>query len=86
MAAVGDNVNGGRQQRQTTKEADDDGTQDQAADYEREGGGWVSNNNCIRPAGQRAWNKYEKNKFMQKRLFQQYEWKTASRTKALFLD
>jgi hypothetical protein len=32
---------------------DDDGTQDQAADYEGDGGERAANNNGIRPAGQR---------------------------------
>jgi hypothetical protein len=54
MAAVGINGNGGRRLRRTTKAADDDGTQDQAADYEGEGGGRVANNNGIRLAGQSA--------------------------------
>ncbi len=54
MAAVGDNGNGGRRQRQMTKAADDDGMQGQATDYNGEGGGQAANNNGIRPAGQRA--------------------------------
>ncbi len=35
-----------------TKAADDDGMQDQAADYKGGGEGWAANNNSIRPAGQ----------------------------------
>jgi hypothetical protein len=54
MAAVNDDGNGERQQWQMTKAADDDGTRDQVADYEGEGGEWEANNNGIRPAGQRA--------------------------------
>jgi hypothetical protein len=54
MAAVDNNGDGERQQRQTMKAADDDGTQDQAVDYERVGGERAANNNGIRPAGQRA--------------------------------
>ncbi len=72
MAAVGDDGNGGQQQRRTTKAADDDGMQGWAADYEGEGGGRVANNNGIRPARQRAWNKYKEIEFMQKDFFQQY--------------
>jgi hypothetical protein len=51
-AAVDNNGNGRRKQRWTTKVADDDGTQDQAADYKGEGGEQAANNNGIRPAGQ----------------------------------
>jgi hypothetical protein len=69
MAAVSDNGNGGRQQRQTTKASDDDGTQDWAADYKGEGGGLLANNNRIRPAGQRAWNKNKEIEFTQKDFF-----------------
>jgi hypothetical protein len=54
MAVVGNDGNGGQRQQRTTKAADDDGMQGQAADYEGEGGGWAANNNGIRPAGQRA--------------------------------
>ncbi len=36
-----------------TKEVDDDGTQDQVADYKGDGGERAANNNGIRPAGQR---------------------------------
>ncbi len=54
MAAVDNDGNGRQQEWQTTKVADDDGTQDRAADYKGEGGERAANNNCIRPAGQRA--------------------------------
>ena len=54
MAAVDNDGDGGRRQRQMTKVADDDGTQDQVADYEGEGGEQAANNNGIRPARQRA--------------------------------
>jgi hypothetical protein len=54
MAAVEEDNNGRRRQRWMTKAADDDGTQDQAADYEGEGGKWAANDYGIRPAGQRA--------------------------------
>jgi hypothetical protein len=45
-----DNGDGGQRQwrRQTTTVADDNGMQDQAADYEGEGGEWAANNNGIR--------------------------------------
>jgi hypothetical protein len=56
-----DGVNGNsrRQQWRMTKAADNDGTQDWAADYKGEGGERAANNNNIRqkadkPAGQRA--------------------------------
>jgi hypothetical protein len=50
---------GGQRQRQTTKTADNNGTQDRAADYERDGGERAANKNSIRqkadkPARQRA--------------------------------
>ncbi len=54
MAAVDVDGDGGQRQQRTTKAADDDGTRDQAADYEGEGGELAANNNCIRPARQRA--------------------------------
>jgi hypothetical protein len=54
MAAVDDDGDGGRRQRQMTKAVDDDGMQDRAADYKGEGGERAANNNGIRPAGQRA--------------------------------
>ncbi len=54
MAVVDDDGDGGRQQPRTTKAADDDGTHNQGADYEGEGGERAVNNNGIRPAGQRA--------------------------------
>jgi hypothetical protein len=58
MMAMVDNDSDGRQQQwRTTKVADDDGMQDQAADYEGEGGERAANNNGMRPAGQRARNK-----------------------------
>jgi hypothetical protein len=68
--------NGGQQQWQRTKAADNDGTQDRVADYKGEGGEWAANNNGIRqkadkPAGQRAWNNKEI-KFTQKDFFQWY--------------
>ncbi len=50
MVAVDDNGNGGQGQRRTTKAADDDGVQDQAADYEGKGGEQAANNNGSRPA------------------------------------
>jgi hypothetical protein len=43
-----DNCDGRRQQRQTMKAADDDGTQGWAADYEGEEGEWAASNDCIR--------------------------------------
>jgi hypothetical protein len=45
-----DHGNGGRQQWQwrRTTAADDDGTQDRAADYKGEGGEQAANNNGIR--------------------------------------
>jgi hypothetical protein len=43
-----DNGNGGRQQQQTTTAVDNDGMQDQVADYKGEGGERVANNNGIR--------------------------------------
>ncbi len=84
MAAVGDDGNGGRQQRQITKVADDNGTQDWAAGYKEEGGGGAANNNGIRSAGQRVWNKNKEIEFMQKDFFQQYGlsgWSFCSRQK-----
>ncbi len=39
---------GGQQQQQTTTVADNDGMQDQAADYKGEGGERAANNNGIR--------------------------------------
>ena len=58
MVVVDDDGNGGQRQRWMTKAADDDGTQDQAADYEGEGGERTVNNNGIRhkekPAKQKA--------------------------------
>ncbi len=54
MAAMDDNGDCGQRQRRMTKVADDDSTQDQAADYEGEGGERAANNNGIRPARQRA--------------------------------
>ncbi len=72
MAVVGDNSNGGRQQWRTTKVADNDGTRGQAAGYEEEGGGWAANNNGIRSAGQRAWNKIKKSSLRKPTFFQWY--------------
>jgi hypothetical protein len=72
MVAVGDDGDGGRWQRQTTKAADDDGMQGRAADYKGEGGGRAANNNGIRPAEQRVWNKYKQIEFTRKDFFQQY--------------
>jgi hypothetical protein len=72
MAVVDYDGEGGQRQRRTTKAADDDGTQDQTADYKGEGGERVANNNGIRPAGQRVWNKNKEIEFMQKDFFQQY--------------
>jgi hypothetical protein len=54
MAAMDDDGDGRQRQRRIMKAADDDGMQDQAADYEGEGGERAANNNGIRPAGQRA--------------------------------
>jgi hypothetical protein len=54
MAAVDKDGDGGQQQRQTTKAAIDDNTQDQSADYKGERGEQVENNNGIRPTGQRV--------------------------------
>ncbi len=54
MTAVENDDDGRQRQRRRTKVADDDGTQDQAADYKGEGGEQTANNNGIRPAGQRA--------------------------------
>ncbi len=48
MAADNDNGNGGRQQQQMTTAAENDGTQDWAADYEGEGGEQAANNNGSR--------------------------------------
>jgi hypothetical protein len=45
--ADNNNGNGRRQQQQTTTAADNDGTQDWAADYEGEGGEQAANNNGI---------------------------------------
>ncbi len=72
MVAVDKGGDGGWQQRLTRKAADDDGMQGQTVDYKGEGGGWVANNNGIRPAGQRVWNKYKEIEFTQKDFFQQY--------------
>jgi hypothetical protein len=54
MAAVVSDGDGGQRQRQTTKAADDDSTQDRAADHKGDGGEWAANSNGMRPAGQRA--------------------------------
>ncbi len=54
MVAVDDDGNSGQVQRQTTQAGDDDGPQDQLADYEGEGGEQAANNNGIRPTGQRV--------------------------------
>ncbi len=59
MAAEEDDGNGGQREGWTTKAADDNGTQDRAADYKGEGGERAANKNGIRqkadePAGQRA--------------------------------
>ncbi len=56
-AADKDDGDGGQRQRRTTKAADNDGMQDQAADYEGEGEEQAANNNGIRqkadkPVGQ----------------------------------
>ncbi len=45
--ADNNNGKGGGQQQQTTTAADNDGTQDLAADYEGEGGEQAANNNGI---------------------------------------
>jgi hypothetical protein len=87
MEVVDDDGNRG-QQRRTMKAADDDGTRDQAADYEGEGGEQASNNNGIRPAGQRASSKNKENEFTQKDFFQQYSlsgWSSLSRQKPTIL-
>ncbi len=66
---------GGRWQRQTTKAADNNGTQDWAADYKGEGGEQAANTNSIRqkakPARQRVWKNNEI-QFKQKDFFQKY--------------
>jgi hypothetical protein len=49
MAMVDEDIgDGGQQQQQTTTVADNDGMQDQAADYKGEGGERAANNNGIR--------------------------------------
>ncbi len=52
--AVVEDKGSGRWQRQMTKAANDDGMQDQAADYKGEGGEQAANNNGIRLVRQRT--------------------------------
>ncbi len=56
--ADNDNGNSRQQQQQTMTEADDDGTQDWAADYKGEGGERVANNNRIRAPQAERMKKY----------------------------
>jgi hypothetical protein len=71
MAGVDSDGNGRRQQRRMTKAADDDGTQDCAADYEGEEESGQQTTMAVGqwPARQRACNKNKEIEFTQKDLF-----------------